>query len=87
VTIYDGKSQRLIKNPINRYLINSSMLPAMKKNADDSLTLYVQKDSPGADKEGKLSARTGWAKGRSVFQAPDSGSLAGTPRASLSFSS
>jgi hypothetical protein len=23
----------------------------MKKNADGSLTLYVQKDSPGADKE------------------------------------
>jgi hypothetical protein len=51
VTMYDGKSQLLIKNPINRYLINSPMLPNMKKNADDSLTLYIQKDSPGADKE------------------------------------
>ncbi len=51
VTMYDGKSQLLIKNPINRYLINSPMLPDMKKNADGSLTLYVQKDSPGADKE------------------------------------
>jgi hypothetical protein len=51
VTMYDGKSQLLIKNPINRYLINSPMLPNMKKNADGSLTLYVQKDSPGADKE------------------------------------
>ena len=51
VTMYDGKSQLLIKNPINRYLINSPMLPAMKKNADGSLTLYIQKDSPGADKE------------------------------------
>ena len=27
VTMYDGKSQLLIKNPINRYLINSPMLP------------------------------------------------------------
>jgi hypothetical protein len=27
------------------------MLPNMKKNADGSLTLYIQKDSPGADKE------------------------------------
>jgi len=51
VTMYDGKSQLLIKNPINRYLINSPMLPNMKKNADDSLTLYIQKDSPGKDKE------------------------------------
>ncbi|WP_412071870.1 DUF1254 domain-containing protein [Pseudomonas fluorescens] len=51
VTMYDGKSQLLIKNPISRYLINSPMLPNMKKNADGSLTLYVQKDSPGADKE------------------------------------
>jgi hypothetical protein len=52
VTMYDGKSQLLIKNPINRYLINSPMLPNLKKNADGSLTLYIQKDSPGADKEG-----------------------------------
>jgi hypothetical protein len=51
VTMYDGKSQLLIKNPINRYLINSPMLSAMKKDADGSLTLYLQKDSPGADKE------------------------------------
>jgi hypothetical protein len=51
VTMYDGKSQLLIKNPIDRYLINSPMLPNMKKNADGSLTLYIQKDSPGADKE------------------------------------
>src|SRR6202049_2582592 len=51
VTMYDGKSQLLIENPINRYLINSPMLPGMKKNADGSLTLYVQKDSPGADQE------------------------------------
>jgi hypothetical protein len=51
VTMYDGKSQLLIKNPIDRYLLNSPMLPNMKKNADGSLTLYIQKDSPGKDKE------------------------------------
>jgi hypothetical protein len=51
VTMYDGKSQLLIKNPINRYLINSPMLSGMKKNADGSLTLYVQKDSPGKANE------------------------------------
>jgi hypothetical protein len=51
VTMYDGKTQFLIKNPINRYLINSPMLPSLKKNADGSLTLYIQKDSPGKDQE------------------------------------
>jgi hypothetical protein len=51
VTMYDGKTQFLIKNPINRYLINSPMLPKLKKNADGSLTLYIQKGSPGKDKE------------------------------------
>jgi hypothetical protein len=51
ITMYDGKTQLLIENPISRYLINSPMLPNMKKNADGSLTLYLQKDSPGKDKE------------------------------------
>jgi hypothetical protein len=51
VTMYDGKTQLLIKNPINRYLINSPMLPNMKLDAERGLTLYIQRDSPGADKE------------------------------------
>jgi hypothetical protein len=51
VTMYDGNTQLLIDNPINRNLVNSPMLPDMKKNADGSLTLYIQKDSPGKDKE------------------------------------
>jgi len=49
VTMYDGKTQFLIDNPIDRYLINSPMLPGMKKNPDGSLTLYIQKDAPSAD--------------------------------------
>ena len=51
LTMYDGKTQLLIENPINRYLINSPMVPAMKTNADGSLTLYIQHKSPGADRE------------------------------------
>lgn len=51
VTMYDGKTQLLIENPINRYLINSPMLPDMKKNADGSMTMYIQNKSPGKDKE------------------------------------
>ena len=51
ITMYDGKTQLLIENPINRYLINSPMLPGMKKNSDGSLTLYIQHKSPGKAKE------------------------------------
>lgn len=51
VTMYDGKTQLLIENPIDRYLINSPMLPGMKTNGDGSLTLYIQNKSPGRDKE------------------------------------
>jgi hypothetical protein len=51
LTMYDPKTQHLIQNPINRYLLNSEMLPDMKKNPDGSLTLLIQKDSPGKAKE------------------------------------
>ncbi len=51
VTMYDGKTQLLIDNPINRYLINSPMLPNMKTNPDGSVTIYVQNTSPASDKE------------------------------------
>jgi hypothetical protein len=46
VTMYDGSTQLLVENPIKRYLINSPMLPELKKNADGSLTLFIQKDEP-----------------------------------------
>ncbi|MGY3364295.1 hypothetical protein ACVWZL_001420 [Bradyrhizobium sp. GM2.4] len=51
LTMYDGKTQLLIENSINRYLVNSPMIPAMRTNPDGSLTLYIQNKSPGADKE------------------------------------
>jgi hypothetical protein len=51
VTMYDGKTQLLIKNPIDRYLVNSPMLPSLQANPDGSLTLYIQKDSPGKTRE------------------------------------
>lgn len=51
LTMYYGKSQFLVKNPIDRYLVNSPMVPGMKTNPDGSLTLYIQKDSPGKAKE------------------------------------
>jgi len=46
VTMYDGKTQLLIENPIGRYLINSPMLPDLKKAPDGSLTLYIQHTAP-----------------------------------------
>ncbi len=51
LTMYDGKSQLLIENPINRHLINSPMLLEMNTSADGSLTLYIQNKSPGAGRE------------------------------------
>jgi hypothetical protein len=51
VTMYDGKTQLLIANPINRYLINSPMAPGMKKNPDGSLTIYIQSQSPSAERQ------------------------------------
>jgi hypothetical protein len=51
VTMYDGKTQLLIENPINRYLFNSTMLSSMKKNKDGSLTIYIQKDAPTTEKK------------------------------------
>lgn len=46
VTMYDGKTQLLIENSIDRYLVNSPMLPDLQKNEDGSLTLYIQKEEP-----------------------------------------
>jgi hypothetical protein len=51
VTMYDAKTQLLVENPIHRYLINSPMLPHLKKNPDGSLPIYIQKDPPGGDEE------------------------------------
>ena len=46
ITMYDGKTQLLVDNPANRYLINSPMLSQLKKDADGGITLQVQHDSP-----------------------------------------
>jgi hypothetical protein len=51
MTMYELPSSLLVANPINRYLVNSPMLPELVKDADGGLTLYVQNDSPGKDKE------------------------------------
>jgi hypothetical protein len=51
LTMYEMPSRLLVANPINRYLINSPMLPDLKRDPDGGLTLYVQRESPGKDRE------------------------------------
>ena len=50
LTMYELPASLLVANPVNRYLINSPMLPAFK-DTDGGITLYIQNQSPGADKE------------------------------------
>jgi hypothetical protein len=49
--MYELPASLLVDNPIHRYLINSPMLPQLKLDADGGLTLYIQNESPGKDKE------------------------------------
>lgn len=51
LTMYELPSRTLVGNPIGRYLINSPMLPGLKRDADGAITIYLQHDSPGKDKE------------------------------------
>lgn len=51
LTLYELPASLLYANKLNRYLINSPMLPNLKRDADGGITLYVQNESPGADKE------------------------------------
>jgi len=49
LTMYD-LTNNLVKNPIDRYAIGS-LSGGYKKAKDGSLTLYIQNESPGKDKE------------------------------------
>lgn len=51
LTLYKMPSSLLVANPLNRYLLNSPMLPQFTKDADGGITLYIQNESPGKDKE------------------------------------
>jgi hypothetical protein len=60
LTMYEMPASLLVANPLNRYLLNSPMLPLFKKDADGGLTLLIQNESPGKDKEANwLPAPTG----------------------------
>lgn len=47
LTMYDGATQLFVDNPIDRYLLNSTMMDDFRINDDGSLTLFVQRDAPG----------------------------------------
>ena len=51
LTMYDGATQLFIENPLDRYLLNSTMMEQFRFEDDGSLVLYVQKDTPGPDRE------------------------------------
>jgi len=51
LTMYDVPDFMLVDNPIDRYLINSPMLPDFVPDDDGGITLYIQHDSPAKDKE------------------------------------
>jgi hypothetical protein len=51
LTMYELPASLLYANALNRYLINSPMLPKLKRDGDGGITLDVQNESPGPDKE------------------------------------
>ena len=48
ITMYNA-DYFFVPNPINRYSISPRQ--DLKSNSDGSVDIYIQKDSPGADKE------------------------------------
>jgi hypothetical protein len=72
LTMYDT-SYFFVPNPINRYTV--SQRNKLKPNADGSVDIYIQNESPGADKEDNwlpapkegfvLMARLYWPKEKS----------------------
>jgi hypothetical protein len=60
ITMYEQPASLLVENPIDRYLLNSTMIDSFVRDPDGGLTLYFQNASPGADKEANwLPAPTG----------------------------
>jgi hypothetical protein len=51
LTMYDGKTQLFVRNPLDRYLLNSTMLDQVKIENNGSVVFHIGKDSPGKDLE------------------------------------
>lgn len=46
LTMYELPKSLLVANPVDRYLINSAMLPDLVPNPDGGYTIHVQRDAP-----------------------------------------
>ena len=51
LTMYDGKTQLFVRNSLDRYLLNSTMLEQLKIEKNGSVVFHIGKDSPGNDLE------------------------------------
>ncbi|TWU27966.1 DUF1254 domain-containing protein [Novipirellula artificiosorum] len=51
LTMYELPTSLLTENPLDRYLLNSPMLEGFVRDDDGGITLYLQDESPGKDKE------------------------------------
>ena len=49
ITMYDGKSQSLVANPIDRFQITSDMLPKLSKDDEGNVTVHIQHEAPGEE--------------------------------------
>ncbi|CAM4260300.1 DUF1254 domain-containing protein [Corallococcus exiguus] len=56
ITMYDARTQLLINNPLERYLVNSAMLEKgeFKPGDDGSITFYLQTTCPPVEVGGKM---------------------------------
>ena len=51
LTMYDSKTFTMVENPLNRYLINSTMIKDFKRDKNGGVDIYIQKNSPGKNLE------------------------------------
>ncbi len=51
LTMYDGRTQLFIENPLDRYLLNSTMMDQSQREEDGSIVLHIQRESPGSNRE------------------------------------
>ncbi len=51
LTMYELPESLLVANRLNRYLLNSTMLDEFVRDEDGGITLYLQHQSPGKEKE------------------------------------